>query len=71
MGGDWGQKRVEKRCKLCRHSTNSPDPVAPGKRMRWCYGNKGRVDPSTGLENMQGKVDHYCDKVLSFVLVVM
>ena len=59
------RRRVHKRCKLCNMSTNDPDPVNPAKRMRWGYGNKGKVDLVSGEEAMQGKIDHYCDKAVS------
>ena len=67
MGGERRRRRVEKRCKLCKHSTNSPDPVNRHKLLRWGYGNRGKVDVSTGEESMQGKLDHYCEKVSASV----
>ena len=58
------RRRVHKNCKLCKRSTNCEDCVNKRKRMRWGYGNKFTLCPETGNEIMQGKIDHYCSKVL-------
>ena len=57
------RRRAEKSCNICKRSINSEDPVNPAKRLRWGYGNKGKIDQRSGEETMQGKVDQYCAKV--------
>ena len=57
------RRKVEKCCKIRKRSINSEDPVNPAKRLRWGYGNKGKIDQISGEETMQGKVDQYCAEV--------
>ena len=63
---------MRKTCKLCKRSTSCPDPVHPGKTLRWGYCSKGKIYVATGEESMQGKVDRYCNKApnLNYVAAI-
>ena len=57
-----GLQRVEKACRICRRSNNLPDPINPDLKIEWAYGLESKVDPESGLEVVQGRVDKYCNK---------
>ena len=56
-----GSMRVANNCNICKRSNNSDDPVGARKKLRWAY-DKVKIDPESGLEINEGKIDFYCRK---------
>ena len=63
-----GRMRVAKDCKICKRSNNTDDPCRARKKLRWAY-DKVKIDPESGLEINEGKIDFYCRKAFTMFRV--
>ena len=65
-----GSMRVANKCNICKRSNNSDDPVRARKKLRWAC-DKAKIDPESGLEINEGKIDFYCRKALTILGLVL
>lgn len=59
----YGRLRIKKKCKMCNRCCTNDDHVNKKKQLRWGHGNKTKVDPESGKDVVEGKVDAYCEMV--------
>ena len=63
-----GSMRVANNFKICKRSNNSDDPVRARNKLRWAY-DKVKIDPESGLEINEGKIDFDCRKAFTMFRV--